>query len=209
MKFPFKILVLAIAILSLFKCQKREVKESMPIVKEYGKSDYIIDSLSVGLKIENFKNFKNLLKTTENIVCNDSFPKLSFSNGGIKKAIYLQNQCSINLGCMLIKQKNIIEIKGNSIIKNSISYPLDSLRAILKRDIENNGENPELSDNTERLLIYVSFENFETKKFSETLNILTEYYEEITKRRDINIWLDDTIEFISKPPPPEPVRIEN
>jgi hypothetical protein len=120
------------------------------------------------------------------------------------KTIYFRNPCWEDFGCILIRQKNVIEIHNDTINKSDEKfYSLDSLESVIKRDFENNGKNPKLSDNPEKLLFYVSYNNLESKKLLKTLNKLTEVYERVTNRTDIKIWLNEKIYFIPPPPPPK------
>ncbi len=124
----------------------------------YGKRKTNSDSLGVELELNRFKNWKDVLDRTESIVCNDSLPKITLRTHKKLKTVYFQNPCSKNFGCILIKQKNVIEIHNDTINKSAEHfYPLDSLESVLKKDIENKGKNPRLSDNPEKLLIYVSY----------------------------------------------------
>ena len=115
----------------------------------------------------------------------------------------MRNPCWEGLACILIKQKNVIEIHNDTINKaNENFYPLDSLPQILKRDLENNGKNPKLSDNPEKLLIYISYDKNGIEKLPNTLNKLTASFEQVTNRKDLKIWLNEKIDIPPPPPPP-------
>src|SRR5690606_36207640 len=147
---------------------------------------------------------RELLNRTEDIVCNDSLPKITIKTDQKIKTIYFHNPCSENYGCILIKQKNVIEIHNDTIFKSwELSYPLDSLENVLLRDIENYGKNPELADNPRKLLIYLSYDSLQPDKLYRTLDVLTDVYSEITDSTNINIWLNERNNFIPPPPPPK------
>lgn len=199
---------LTLLILTIVGCKNYEKKENLLVQKEFGKWRKDNDSLSVELNLKEFKNWHELIERAERISCNDSVPKITLKTENILKTIYFQNPCWENFGCILIKEKNVIEIHNNKISKNSGElYSLDSLKNILKRDFENNGKNPSLSDNPEKLLIQISYDKNEFKNFEKTLEKLIKTYEEIAKKRNINIWLNEKIEIIplTKPPPPIPL----
>ncbi|WP_198913926.1 hypothetical protein [Tenacibaculum finnmarkense] len=199
---------LTLLILTIVGCKNYEKKENLLFQKEFGKWRKDNDSLSVELNLKEFNNWNELIERAERISCNDSVPKITLKTENILKTIYFQNPCWENFGCILIKEKNVIEIHNNKISKNSGElYSLDSLKNILKRDFENNGKNPSLSDNPEKLLIQISYAKNEFKNFEKTLQKLIETYEEIAKKRNINIWLNEKIEIIplTKPPPPIPL----
>jgi hypothetical protein len=198
---------LILLILTIVGCQNYEKKENLLVPKEFGKWRKDNDSLSVELNLEKFNNWNELIERTERISCNDSVPKITLKTDKESKIIYFQNPCWEKFACILIKEKNVIIINNNKVIKNSGKpYPLDSLKTILKKDYYNFGKNPSLSDNPEKLLIQISYEKNEFKNFKKTLKKLTETYEEIAKNKNIYIWLNERIETISlnKPPPPIP-----
>lgn len=185
-------------------CRNSENKEPQLILKEYGKFELAKDSLSFELKLNQFKNFKQLLEKTEKAVCNDSFPKLVINKKDKTKIIYFQNPCWDHYACILIFQRNTIEIHNDTIIKqNQIFYPLDSLDNILKKDINNYGKDPFFSDKPEKLIIYISYDENGLERLPNTIDKLTDSYEKITSKLDIRIWLNERIEFIPPPPPPQ------
>ena len=210
MRTNIKISFLILLILTIIGCQNSDKKEEQLVHKEFGKWKTENDSLGVELDINLFNNWNDLLERTEKIVCNDSLPKITLTTDKELKTIYFRNPCWEDFACILIKQKNVIEIHNDTINKNDENFfPLDSLESVLKRDIENNGKNPKLSDNPEKLLFYVSYDNKnEFKKLPTTLNQLTETYNRITKKSDIKIWLKEKIYFIPPPPPKELNKIE-
>ncbi|WP_239787330.1 hypothetical protein, partial [Tenacibaculum finnmarkense] len=207
-KMNIKETFLILLILTILGCQNYEKKENLLVQKEFGKFRNDNDSLSVELNLKKFNNWNELIKQAERISCNDSVPKITLKTKKTSKIIYFQNPCWERFACILIKEKNVIVINNNKIIKNSREpNPLDSLKTILKRDYYNFGKNPSLSDNPKKLLIQISYEKNEFKDFEKTLKKLTETYEEVTENRKINICLNERIETIpiTKPPPPTPL----
>jgi len=203
MKTNIKILFLILLILSIIGCQNSEKKEQQLIKKDFGKWEKDSDSLGVELVYNRFKNWKDLLKRTERIACNDSIPKITLKSDNVIKTIYLHNPCWEKFACILIRHKNTIEIHNDTITKNyKVFYPLDSLENVLKRDIENNGKNPTLSDNPKKLLIYISYDKNGFENLPKTLDKLTQVYERITNKTNINIWLNEKFDFPEPPPIP-------
>ena len=193
-------------ILAVLNCQnlERTEKKQQLVLIDYGRWKTQNDTLGVELNLNEFKDFSELLNRTEEVVCNDSLPKLTIRNDQRIKTIYFHNPCWENYGCILIKQKNVIEIHNDSIFKSwELSYPMDSLETVLRKDIENHGKNPELADNPRKLLIYVSYDSLLPDKFNETLDRLTDIYSKVTDGTNINIWLNERIDLIPPPPPPE------
>lgn len=197
---------LILLIITIIGCQNSDRKENQLVQKEYGNWNAGNDSLGVELELDGFKTWKELLNRTERIACNDSTPKITLKTAKEIKTIYFRNPCWENFGCILIRQRNTIEIHNDTINKSDENfYPLDSLKSVLKRDFENNGKNPKFSDNPEKLLIYISYDHFEAKKLIKTIDKLTRAYEQITNRTDIKIWLNEKFYF---PPPPPPMPTE-
>jgi hypothetical protein len=203
---------LILLILTIAGCKNYEKNENPLVQKEFGKWRKDNDSLSVELNLKKFNNWNELIERAERISCNDSVPKITLKTENTLKTIYFQNPCWENFGCVLIKEKNIFEIHNNKISKKfGELYSLDSLKSILKRDYENNGKDPSLSDNPEKLLIQISYDEKEFENFEQTLKKLTETYEEITKKTNINISLKGDWRFPKPPPTPPtpPTSINN
>lgn len=196
--------VACLLIVTTIGCQYSDKIEIELVIKVFGKWKGENDSLGVELNIDRFIKWNDLLERTEKIVCNDSLPKVTLKTDKELKTIYFRNPCWEDFACILIKQKNVIEIHNDTINKNDENfYPLDSLESVLRKDIANNGNNPKLSDNAEKLLIYVSYDNKTGfKNLPSTLNQLTETYNRITNKTDIKIWLNEKIYFVPPPPPP-------
>ena len=194
-----KYIQIFIILLTLSACgQNSEHKTVGKTEINFGLLENENDSIAVELKINNFNDWKKLIERTEQIVCNDSLPKITLENDSLIKRIYLRNFCWEGVSCILIKQRNIIEIHNNTVNKSDgIFYPLDSLSKVLKRDLENNGKNPKLSDNPEKLLIYISYDNNGIEKLKSTLNKLTQAFEQVTDRKDLKILLNKN--FIPSP----------
>lgn len=204
MKTRIKISILILMILTIIGCQNSDKNEKQLVQQVFGKWKGENDSLGVELDIERFKKWNDLLERTDKIVCNDSLPKITVTTNNELKTIYFRNPCSENIDCVLIKQKNIIEIQNDKVTKNYENFfPLDSLESFLRRDIENNGKNPKLSENPDKLLIYISYNDKNGfKKLPNTLDHLTEAYNQITNKLDIKIFLTELIDFVPPPPPP-------
>lgn len=210
MRANIKISLLILLILTIIGCQYSDKKGKHLVQKEFGKWKGENDSLGVELNIDRFLKWNDLLARTEKIVCNDSLPKITLKTDKELKTIYFQNPCLEDLTCILIRQKNVIEIHNDTINKNNENfYPLDSLESVLRKDIANNGNNPKLSDNPENLLIYISYDNKTGfKNLPSTLNQLTETYNRITNKTDIKIWLNGKISFVPPPPPMNEIELD-
>lgn len=202
-----KISFLILMFLTLFSCQNSEQKPVKKTEMDFGLLEDENDSIAVELKLNEFKSWKKLLERTEQISCSDSLPKITIENDSLIKRVYLRNFCWEGVGCILIRQRNIIEIHNDTVNKSDENfYPLDSLPGVLKRDLENNGKNPKLSDNPEKLLVYISYDKNGLEKLPNTLNQLTKSFKQITDRKDLKILLNE--KFFIPPPPNESIEIE-
>ncbi len=185
-------------------CQNSSKPTAQIIKKDFGLLAKENDSISIELILDQFKDYDELIYRAEDIVCNDSLPKITLKNKNKTKRIYFRNPCWEELGCLLIKQKNVIEIHNDTIKKSYERYfTLDSLPSVLKRDLENNGKDPSLCENPEKLLIYISYDKDGTKKLINTLNRLINAYEKVTDRTDLKIWLHKRLKIPPPPPMPE------
>ena len=214
MRTKIKISVLIFLVLTIIGCQNVEKKEENLnqeekdlIEKEFGKLKTENDSLEVELNINQFNNWNDLAGRTEKIVCNDSLPIIKLTTDKELKTIYFHNVCWDGSSFKGIKQKNVVEIHNDMIKKNERIFPMDSLKSVLRRDIENNGKNPQLSENPNKLTILISYDH----KFQNLLKILNQLiktYEKITNETDINIRLIDKENFKIPPIPKKIIKTE-
>jgi hypothetical protein len=203
-KIPFAVIL----ILTIIGCRNIDKKENEPEQKEtalvkmeFGKWNKENDSLGVELDVNNFENWLELTNRTEKIVCDDSIPRITLTTDSEIKTIYFRNSCLKEDPIKIIKTKNVIEIYNNEINKNKeYGIPLDSLENVLRKDIENHGKNPELSESPEKLMICILYDDKnEFKNLPNILNQLTETYYRITNKTDLKILLIDKNYF--SPPP--------
>jgi hypothetical protein len=208
MENKFKMSFAVILILAIIGCQNIDKKEKKSVQKEtaliqmeFGKWKTQNDSLGVELDVNNFENWFDLINRTEKIVCNDSIPKITSTTDSEIKTIYFRNTCSKEDSFRIIKTKNVIAIYNNKISKNNeSSIPLDSLENVLRKNIENNGENLGLSESPEKLTICIQYDDKnEFNSLPNILNQLTETYYRITNKTDLKILLIDKNYF--NPPP--------
>lgn len=185
--------LLFLLIITIEGCKERLNEEKEVILKEYGKSEFIDEINIVQLDLKKFKNFKQLLDRTEEIACSGGVPQITVEGENHLKAINLHNPCWENYACILIYENNTFRLHNDSIYKAGEVYPIDKLDFVLRKDIENNGEDSKYSDSPKKLLFLISYDNNGMETLPNTLNVLTESYEMITKTADIVIWLDEIL----------------
>ncbi|WP_298420515.1 hypothetical protein [uncultured Kordia sp.] len=217
MKILLRITICILWTLVISSCQNIDEKVEKKVVKiiekDFGLHETENDQMSVELQLDQFKDYDELINRAEMIACHDSIPKVTLQGENELRRVYLRIPCSENTGCILIKQKNVIEIHNDTINKlNEHFYPLDSLANVLRRDLENNGKIPYLCHSPEKLLIFISYDSDGLKKFPNTLKRLVNAYESVTDRNDLKIWIRERILIPTPPqplPPPQPpIRLE-
>ena len=210
MENKIKVSFAVILILTIIGCRNTDKKEKESTQKEtalvqmeFGKWNRQNDSLGVELDVNNFENWIDLINRTEKIVCNDSIPKITSTTDSEIKTIYFRNTCLKEDSIRFIKLKNVIGIYNNKISKNNKSgIPLDNLENVLRKDIENNGENLGLSESSEKLTICIQYDDKnEFKNLPNILNQLAETYYRITNKTDLKILLIHE-NYFSPPPSP-------
>lgn len=196
-----KILVILLFTSLLVSCKNTKLKQTQVVYKEYGLLNNQHTNGSVILKLKQFNNWSELVKRIEDVVCHDSLPKVTFKTADTIKTVYLQNFCNEKNTCIFIKQRNVIEIDNDIIYKSKKTYPFDSLKSVLRKDVFNKGKKPSWSETPDKLLIYISYDASKSiKKLTKTLDKLTDIYEEISTRKALNVLL---VQKLKIPPPPK------
>ena len=140
------------------KAQDPIKKEIALVQRAFGTWQTKNDSLGVELNAKQFDNWFDFVERASKIVCNDSVPKITLKTDDEIRTIYFYNHCREKDASKIIKSKNVIEIHNDTIFKHPKgAFPLDSLKSVLKMDITNNGINPMLSENPEKLVISISY----------------------------------------------------
>jgi len=191
-------------------CFKREKN---PIYVDYPKLHFLDiskDSVFKILKLEHYSNFKELTSTINRIACTDSIPKIEFVSNDTIKRIRLINFCYEGLSCILIRQRNVIEVHNDSIYKIGKVYPIDSLYYLMNMDYNNNRRTYGFADSPKKLIISISYPNNDMKSLKRTLNQITKNYVKIKMNRYLNVEFRERIELDSiQIPPPPPNLSEN
>ena len=185
-----------------FTACKEVVKEKE--LKVYGAYLTTVKKNSeVELKLSSFKHFEKLITRIDDLVCNDSIPQISIQKNDIHKVINLRNICFNNYACVLIKQRNVIEIHNDTIFKQNKPYPLNDLISSIQRDYLNNGKLADHCSDPEKFLIQISYDDT-FDNLEEVLYLITEAYDSIQPEVSLKIWLVNRVEEIIPPPPPAP-----
>jgi len=209
-----KNIIVTLLIFSLLLANSCFEKDKEPIVIDYPKFHFLDkkkDSIFKIIKLKDYTDFNNLTKEINRIICTDSIPKIEFTLNDTIKRIRLINFCYEGITCILIRQKNVIEIYNDSIFKSGKYYPIDSLLSVMNKDFNNYAKDESYSDSPKKLLIDISYSNNNFNELSKLLNLLTIIYEEIQMNEFLNVRLIERteIELVDIPPPPPSLnRIE-
>jgi len=209
---PFKIFILTLSLLLITaSCNRNtgskvliEAKKEDPILKEYGDPTKFNKLPHAVLNFDEFESFSNLFQRCEKIVCNDSIPKIIIEKDGVLKRIYLVNKCPENSSRFPSKKDAsliYVSVRNDSIYKNRRYYPLDSLGQFIPKKFENSSKKDIENGNSSRLIIVLTNESCEQKNLLRKIDYLTDLYESITGKTDVNFILFDRRLI---PPPPKP-----
>jgi len=193
--------VIFIFVLGFIACKEVQKENEL---KTYGAYLMTVEKNSeVVLNLSSFKHFENLITHIDYLVCNNSVPQISIQKNNIHKVINLGNICFENYGCVLIKQRNVIEIHNDTIFKQDKPYPLNNLKSIMQRDYLNNGKLDAYCSDPEKFLIQISYDDT-FDNLEEVLHVITEAYDNIQPEVSLKIWLvNHVLELIPPPPAPE------
>ncbi|WP_232219157.1 hypothetical protein [Olleya marilimosa] len=148
----------------------------------------------------NFKQITNRISSFQEE--NYGQLKVEFEDNKIKKRLtpYVYDEG-------LIKQKNILRIKSDSILIDD-GYSIDELKRILKRHYLNKGKIPYYSDSHQKALVEVTIDTSKNgKELKEVLIKLTSTFDEIKEEINDSIELRVFFDYFRQiPPPPMPLK---
>jgi len=185
-------------------CKENKKVMANIISKEYGPKDIVNDSLSVEIDLSKFPTYVELHDRMRELSCKDSTPKIIFKSDTILKTVYFPEACMEGYACILIKEKNVLQITQDSIFKASYELPIDSLIYFMEKDYLNNGEDPTLSDSPDKLSINILYtENQKTVNLIKLLDKITKSFDSVNVDAPFYISLFQKLTI--KPPPPPPI----
>lgn len=150
-----------------------------------------------------FTDFHNTLTRVHKIACEGGIPTVSFQSAKVRKTVFLRNPCWEDISCILIKRRNRILVTEDSIGKSfGQMFPLDQMHHFIRKDIQNQGHEDNLSESPDRLVFHVSVDHYDPKQVISILDELTQIYEEITGDRNMHIWFYPSLRDLPPPPPP-------
>lgn len=220
MKIAKQILSITLILFTLLGCKQEKPasaiseKESSKVEKSYGLYFPEKDSISVLLNLDEYKTFGELLDRKKQIICSGRIPKIVLENDSIIRNIYFTkgicNEKENDINYPNYKLKNVIEIYDNLFI-NGVSIDdsttVNTLKNHLQSNLNNLGNNPNMSESPERL-VFVVYENKESnlENFKNNLLKITSAFDEIGAKIVLNIVFH--LPFEIPPPPPISEKIE-
>ena len=160
----------------------------------------------MGLDTTNL-NFRQITNKVANYYDKSEYLVLEFNDGLIKKRI-----TPFVYGGGLVKHKNVLEIKSDSILIDH-GYSINELKRILKRHYLNKGKIPHYSDSPKKALVEVTIDTSKSgKDLKEVLTKLTRTFDQIQEETIDTLELKvffDYFRQISPPPPPPKIEPEN
>jgi len=150
------------------------------------------------LNLEKFKNYNELINKLENLNYGGKYGFLKLKNKNRIYNLNLTTRHGFCYGGPTIKEKNLITISEDSIMKNDKVYHISSLTEILEKDLKNYGKENEYAENSENLRISFALKNAENFVYiNKYLINLIENFNQLNKRKEyeLNIQIDREFYF--------------
>ncbi len=172
-------------------------------VRRYGWFFEGTEHLISRIDLRHFDSYVDLLNRVEEIVCNDSIPTILLNDDLGLIELRISSPCWTELGCILIRSRNILKVINEEIHRGSIIYPVSLLEERLSMHYHNCGNRPDLSESPADLIISIAYEGMPITGLSNLLIRLVDSHNLHKVDRPIKIWLTKMI----PPPPPPPMTL--
>lgn len=133
-----KILYILIISQFILNCERTK-KDHIPTQEEFyypTKSFFKNDSLINRINLDSVKNFGDLLKISDSIACDRKSPMIHFQNTKSEFKRLVAKDCLLSMGISDYKERNIIFIKGDSIIINDLLVKsFDNIKKVFYQNI--------------------------------------------------------------------------
>ena len=139
------------------------------------------------INIDSLSSFGLFQKRLQDIACEKKIPVISFEINDTIKKIYSNEFCLDGGIGGLYKARNNIEIIDDSIYKNEISFKMDRLCNVLKKDLLNNANDSLYSDSSDKLVINIAYKNKELEQLKYLLNEITNCYNKLEIESELNL----------------------
>lgn len=153
------------------------------------------------VEVDEYRNFNDLVNRIEELSCQDSIPAFKIKTKYVEKLVALHNPCWEEFGCILIKRRNKLKIKNDS-IKINRTITLDSIETYIKKHYINEFNSYSFSENPRKAMISIEYENHEMKNLEITIDKITDAYSKLKLKIPLVIMLE-------RPIPPAPPNFVN
>ena len=193
----FITLITYIGLLFVISCKST----SDPTIRQYGYYNENDNNVIVSIDLEQYDSFDTLYRRIESIACNDSLSEIIIHNGNTEiKQIRLFNPCwKTDIIC--IRKRNVLRIIDDEIHVDTI-FSLDRLESTMTKHYNNYGKSPYYSEQPNKALISISYENKEMDNLSNLLNRITACFDPIRNDNPLVIEING---YFPPPPPPPPI----
>ena len=150
------------------------------------------------LNLENIGNYNELISKLENLNYGEKYGFLKLKNENRIYNLNLTTRHGFCYGGPIIKEKNLITISEDSIMKNEKVFHISSLTEILGKDLKNYGKENEYAESSEKLRISLALKNPENFVHLEKYLIsLVEKFNQLNKegKYELNIQIDREFYF--------------
>ena len=151
------------------------------------------------LNLVKIRNYEELISKLENLNNGEKFGFLKLEKENKIYNLRLTTRHGFCFGGPIIKEKNLITMSEDSIMKNDKVFHISYLTKILEKDLKNNGKEDKYAESSEKLRISLALKNPENfvhlekylisliEKFNQ-LNNNNEYELNIQIDREFHFW---------------------
>ena len=150
------------------------------------------------LNLEETGNYEKLVSKLENLNYGGKFGFLKLEKENKIYNLRLATRHGFCFGGPITKEKNLITISEDSIMKNDKVFHISSLTRILEKDLKNNGKEDKYAESSEKLRISLALKNPENFAHLEKYLIrLIEKFNQLNKegKYELNIQIDREFYF--------------
>ena len=179
-------------IILVFSCKPKTENFYYPSFEKLkeGKSDT--------LNLVKTGNYEELVSKLENLNYGGKFGFLKLEKENKIYNLRLTTRHGFCFGGPIIKEKNLITISKDSIMKNDKVFHISSLTKILEKDLKNNGKEDKYAESSEKLRLSLALKNPENlANLEKYLISLIEKFNQLNKegKYELNIQIDREFYF--------------
>ncbi len=175
------------------------VEQPRTSTKRYGRLNHSNEYNEVFLNLYNYASYRDLVDSIESVVCHGGIPLLIVQDSLVQKQIGLMNICKEDVGCLLIKRRNVLCLRPNYILHEDKQISIDSLGVFMHRHYTNYGKLKEFSSNPNKFIIEIRAKELNPQELELLLKNILRIYDSIHTEALLHLWLELPI-----PPPPPP-----